>query len=114
MSLRLRLRPHPPPPPLPYHHRPGFAKTRTPREILRLGADALRVKLRVRAIPLWLLPLLGLVSRFMREVADVSFTFDRPYEVDATKFTRRFWSDVTPFEVGAPATARSFAPPPSR
>ncbi len=86
------------------------APTRTPREILRLGAEALGVRLRLRAVPLRLLPLLGLVSRFMREVADVGFTWDRPYRIDATKFTSRFWSDVTPFEVGAPATARSFLP----
>jgi hypothetical protein len=38
----------------------------------------------------------------------VRFTWDRPYHVDAGKFTRRFWSDVTPFETGAAATARSF------
>ncbi len=86
------------------------ASTRTPREILRLGAEALGVPLRLRVVPLKLLPLLGLLSRFMREVADVSFTWDRPYRVDARKFTSRFWSDVTPFEVGAPATARSFVP----
>ncbi len=87
------------------------APTRTPREILQLGADAIGVPLRVTAVPLWLLPLLGLFSRLMREVADVGFTWDRPYEVDASKFKRRFWSDVTPFEVGAPAMARSFAAP---
>jgi nucleoside-diphosphate-sugar epimerase len=85
------------------------APTRTPREILQMGAAVLHVRLKVMAIPLRLLPLLGLVSTFMREVADVSFTFDRPYLVDATKFTRRFWSDVTPFEVGVAATALSFA-----
>ncbi len=85
------------------------APTRTPREILRLGADAAGVRLRVTTIPLRLLPLLGVFSRMMREVADVGFTWDRPYRVDARKFTRRFWSDVTPFEVGVPATARSFA-----
>jgi hypothetical protein len=60
------------------------------------------------AVPFWLLPLAGLFSRFMKEVADVGFTWDRPYHVDASKFKRRFWSDVTPFEIGAPATARSF------
>lgn len=87
------------------------APTRTPREILALGAKALNVKLKVRAVPLWLLPVLGLAVRFMREVADVSFTFDRPYVVDATKFTRRFWSDVTPYEIGAATTARSFMSP---
>lgn len=86
------------------------APTRTPREILRLGADAIDATLKVRSIPLWTLPLLGLFSPFLREVAEMRFTFDRPYHVDAAKFTRRFWSDVTPFEVGAPAAARSFLP----
>jgi hypothetical protein len=28
--------------------------------------------------------------------------------VDATKFARAFWSDVTPFETGVRATALSF------
>jgi nucleoside-diphosphate-sugar epimerase len=84
------------------------APTLTPREILRIGAQAIGVKLRIMAVPLWLLPILGLASRFMKEVADVGFTWDRPYHVDASKFTTRFWSDVTPFEVGAVATARSF------
>ena len=74
-----------------------------------MGAEAIHVKPKIMSVPLWTLPAIGLAMPFMREVADVSFTFDRPYYVDATKFTRRFWSDVTPFEVGAPATARSFA-----
>ena len=84
------------------------APTRTPREILELGAKAIGVKPKVMAVPFWLLPLLGLFSRFMKEVVDVGFTWDRPYVVDASKFKSRFWSDVTPFEVGAPATAKSF------
>ncbi|MGV8995808.1 MAG: hypothetical protein ACOH12_02540 [Parvibaculaceae bacterium] len=49
-----------------------------------------------------------LFSRFMKEVADVGFTWNRPYRIDASKFKNRFWSDVTPFETGAVATARSF------
>lgn len=84
------------------------APTLTPREILRLGADALDVELKVRSVPLALFPLFGIFSPFMREIAEMRFTFDRPYKVDASKFARRFWSDVTPFSVGAPATARSF------
>ena len=85
------------------------APTRTPRDILRLGAEAIGVRLKVIAIPLRLLPLFAPLSRFIREVVDVGFTWDRPYRIDAGKFRRRFWSDVTPFEVGAPAAARSFA-----
>ena len=38
----------------------------------------------------------------------MSFTWNRPYHVDATKFGRRFWSDATPFEVGIPAAVRSY------
>jgi hypothetical protein len=52
--------------------------------------------------------MLGLVVPFMREYAEMSFTWNRPYHVDATKFSRRFWSDATPFEVGIPAAIRSF------
>jgi nucleoside-diphosphate-sugar epimerase len=85
------------------------APTLTPREILRLGAEAIGVKPRIMAIPLSLLPALGLFQPFLREVADVGFTWDRPYVVDGSKFTRRFDFRPTPFAVGAPATACSFA-----
>jgi hypothetical protein len=60
-------------------------------------------------VPLWLAPVLGLAMRFMREVADVGYTLDRPYVADGRKFTQRFWTDVTPYEVGAAVTARAFA-----
>jgi len=84
------------------------APTTTPREIIRLGAAAIGVEPRMNVIPLWTLPALGVFVPFLREVADMSFTWDRPYRVDASKFAARFWSDVTPFEIGAAATARSF------
>lgn len=84
------------------------APIRTPRQILQLGADALGVKLRIAALPLWSLPIMGIGSPFLREIAEMRFQWDRPYRVDARKFTTRFWSDVTPFEIGARATARSF------
>jgi len=44
----------------------------------------------------------------MREMSEMQFQWNRPYQVDGRKFAQRFWSDVTPFEVGAPATALSF------
>ncbi|MDR3376414.1 MAG: NAD-dependent epimerase/dehydratase family protein [Ancalomicrobiaceae bacterium] len=84
------------------------APTRTPREILALGAAALGVKPRLIALPFWLQSLMGLAIPFMRELAEMRFQWDRPYRVDAQKFARRFWSDVTPFEVGAPAMALSY------
>lgn len=85
------------------------APTKTPRQLLEIGADALGLPLKLLAIPLWLLPVMGLFHRFLQEVWDVRYTWDRPYLVDASKFTRRFDFAPTPFEVGIPATARAFA-----
>jgi nucleoside-diphosphate-sugar epimerase len=85
------------------------APLRTPREILALGATALGRPLRIRSLPLWMLPVAGIVSPFFREVAEMRFTFDRHYDVDSRKFAGRFWKDATPFEAGAATTAQSLA-----
>lgn len=84
------------------------APTRSPREILAMGAATLHRKLRIWAVPLWLMRPLGLVYRMAGEVADVGFTWDRPYLVDGGKFTRRFGFVATPFEVGMATTAYAF------
>jgi nucleoside-diphosphate-sugar epimerase len=84
------------------------APTRTPRELLTMGSAALGVPRRVRNLPLWALGALGVFTPVLREFSEMSFCWDRPYQVDSSKFARRFWSDVTPFEVGIPATALSF------
>jgi len=81
------------------------APTLTPRQILQIGATVLGEKLRIISIPSGLLPVLGLVSPFLREIAEMRFTWNRLYHVDASKFAARFWSDPTPFELGAQATA---------
>jgi nucleoside-diphosphate-sugar epimerase len=85
------------------------APTRSPRALLAIGAAALGHRLRIWAVPFALLRPLGLVYRFAREVADVGFTWDRPYIVDGGKFTRRFGFSPTPFEMGVPATVNAFA-----
>ena len=80
----------------------------TPRQMLQIGADAAGVKLKVMALPSFMLQLLGAFAAPMRELSEMRFTWNRPYQVDATKFARRFWSDATPFEVGIPAAIRSY------
>lgn len=84
------------------------APTLTPQQIISLGAEAVGVKPRIQALPAWLLPILGLFVPFLRELHEMRFQWNAPYLVDAEKFKRRFWSDVTPFEVGVKATALSF------
>lgn len=84
------------------------APIRTTRDILKIAAEALGVRLKIRALPEWLLRPAGLFSPFMRDVREMRFTFDRPYRVDAAKFSKRFWADPTPFEIGVPKTALTF------
>ncbi len=84
------------------------APTMTPRQVLAIGARALDLKLKITALPPFAVSALGLFIPFMKEVAEMSFTWDQPYHVDATKFANRFWSDATPFESGARMTALSF------
>nr|WP_295662634.1 NAD-dependent epimerase/dehydratase family protein [Polymorphobacter sp.] len=85
------------------------APTRSPRELLAMGAAALGKPLKLWAVPFALLRPIGLFYRFAHEVADVGYTWDRPYVVDGSKFTRRFAFVPTPFEIGVPATVRAFA-----
>ncbi|WP_380786207.1 NAD-dependent epimerase/dehydratase family protein [Sphingomonas sp. R86521] len=85
------------------------APTRTPRALLAMAAAVDGRKLRVWGVPLALLRPLGLVYRFAKEVADVGFTWDRPYVVDGGKFVRRFGFAPTPYEIGVPVTVRAFA-----
>lgn len=84
------------------------APTQTPRQILAIGAAALGVKLKVSALPIWMLPVMGVFAPFLRELWEMRFQWDRPYRVDAAKWTARFGGEVTPFEVGARDTALSF------
>jgi nucleoside-diphosphate-sugar epimerase len=84
------------------------APTRTTRDILQIAADTLDVKLRISALPAWMLGPSAMFSPFLRELKEMRFQWDRPYKVDASRFKAAFWSDVTPFETGVAETARAF------
>jgi len=80
----------------------------TPRRILELGAAAIGAKSRAMVLPSALAPIIGAFSPMVAEMSEMRFQWKRPYVVDASKFSKRFWSDATPFEIGACETARSF------
>ena len=86
------------------------AAIRSTRQVLALGAAVAGVPLKIRRVPMALLPVLGVFNPLLREMVEMRFQWDRPYRVDATKFARRFWSDPTPFETGVAQTIRSFQP----
>ncbi|MBG1232861.1 NAD-dependent epimerase/dehydratase family protein [Aestuariivirga litoralis] len=81
------------------------APVKTPRQMLGIAAQALGTKLRIQALPLALIPVIGVFVPMLRAITEMRFLFDRPYEVNADKFAKRFWGNATPFEVGIPKTA---------
>ena len=85
------------------------APIRRPRELLALAAQTLQQPLRVRNLPFWAMRALSVFTPELGELAEMRFAWDRPYLVDSSKFKARFWSDPTPFEIGIPLAARSFA-----
>lgn len=84
------------------------APTRTAKELINIAEQHLGRKVKVSSVSPLMLKLLGLFIPFIREFNEMSFNFDKPYQVDASKFSKRFWSDATPFEAGVGATVVSF------
>jgi nucleoside-diphosphate-sugar epimerase len=84
------------------------APTRTTRDILKIAAETLGVRLRISAMPAWMLGASAMFSPFLRELIEMRFQWDRPYHVDASRFAAAFWSDATPFETGVRETALAF------
>jgi nucleoside-diphosphate-sugar epimerase len=84
------------------------APTRTTSDLLRIAAETLGVKLRISAMPAWMLGASAMFSPFLRELIELRFQWDRPYRVDSSRFAKSFWSDATPFETGVHETALAF------
>lgn len=82
------------------------APDRTVRQVLQMFADELGQPLEIQAVPKPLMTVLGLFSADIRELKEMLYQWERPFQVDASKFTSRFWSDVTPWEQGVAETAR--------
>lgn len=59
----------------------------------------------VRVLPRFARGILGVFSTELAELGEMQFQWDRPYLVDTSKFTARFWCDATSFENGLDATS---------
>lgn len=80
------------------------APTRTLRALLALAAGLAGTRLRLRTMPGWIFPLLGLIRRDAYELAEMRFQTERPYRIDSSKFRNRFGMEPTSFEDGMAAT----------
>ena len=81
------------------------APDRTVRQLLTAFAEDLGVPLKIQTLSSWMMTLIGLANLQVREAKEMLYQWDRPFLVDHSKFTNRFWDNPTAFEVGIPATA---------
>ncbi|MGV3623201.1 MAG: NAD-dependent epimerase/dehydratase family protein [Archangium sp.] len=75
------------------------------REITtRLGRE-LGIDARLSGMPRWLLNAIGVVSPFMREVAEMAYQWDVPFIIDDSRFVKRFGITATSLDQQVKVTA---------
>lgn len=84
------------------------APDRTMRDVLALFAAEFGTDLKIQVMPAIMMTVLGWFDGNVKELREMLYQWDRPFHVDASKFTDRFWGDATSFEDGVKATAASF------
>ena len=62
----------------------------TGREWVKLFANEMKTPDKVKVLPLWMINLLGLFVPIMRELSEMMYQFDRPYNFDCSKFINKF------------------------
>ncbi len=81
-------------------HLPTTKEKLTQKEWIELVAKEIGVKAAIQNIPLWMLRLLGLFIKPMREFPEMLYQGESDYIFDSSKFEKRFGSMTTPPEEG--------------
>jgi len=68
----------------------------TGREWVKLFASEMKASHKVQVLPMWNLKLLGLFVPILKEMAEMTYQFDRPYVFDSSKFLDKFNYKATP------------------
>ena len=76
-------------------------------DILKIAADTLGVKLRISALPAWMLGASAMFSPFLVSRRN-ALPGTGPTALNSSRFAGPFWSDATPFETGVRETALAF------
>jgi nucleoside-diphosphate-sugar epimerase len=62
----------------------------TGREWAKLFADEMNASDKIQVLPLWALKLLGIFVPLLKEMPEMMYQFDRPYNFDSSKFNSKF------------------------
>ncbi len=84
------------------------APDQTIRDVLEMFAAELDQPLKIQSMPGLMMTLVGLVNTNVREMKEMRYQWEQPFQVDSSKFADRFWSDATPLAEGVAAAAPSY------
>jgi nucleoside-diphosphate-sugar epimerase len=76
------------------------------RATMALFAASLGVPVRIQRIPDWMLHALGVFAPVMREVAEMTYQWKRPFVLGDAKWRARFGGEATTLDAGVAATAQ--------
>ncbi len=85
-------------------HLPTDKNTLTGKEMIALFAREMNVENKVSILPMWLLKILGLFIRIMKEMPEMMYQYDRDYFFDSSKFDKRFNFKTTTYQEGVKLT----------
>lgn len=89
-------------------HLPTDKNVLTVRQITEIAANAMGVKPEIMVIKKWMLQLLGLFNKPVKESIEMLYQNDSDYLFDSTKFEKTFNFKPTDYKTGIMKTAESF------
>ncbi len=89
-------------------HLPTDKNVLTVKQIIEIAAEAMNVKPEVMVIKKWMMQLLGLFVKPVKESVEMLYQNDSDYLFDSTKFEKAFNFKPTDYRTGIIKTAESF------
>jgi nucleoside-diphosphate-sugar epimerase len=82
------------------------APAETTRAVMARFASTLGREIRIRHLPDWVLRTAGVFAPVLREVAEMTYQWKKPFVLDDSAWRARFGTAATPLEQGVAATVR--------
>jgi nucleoside-diphosphate-sugar epimerase len=86
-------------------HLPSVLPAITAHDFISIAAKYMNVKAKVQILPKWLISIVGLFVPIMKEMSEMLYQSEFPYEFDSSKFEKAFQFKPTSYEEGIRLTA---------
>jgi nucleoside-diphosphate-sugar epimerase len=86
-------------------HLPTAKPALTGRDFVSIAAKYMHAKNKVQVLPKWLVGIIGVFMPIMKELGEMLYQSEFPYEFDSSKFENAFHFKPTPYEDGIRLTA---------